>query len=81
MGIGEILGQALDEKRTKPRVGMTVICFVDGPTDGRTCSAKVVRVHDRDRVDLQLRTGELVTATYAGASSAPRPPQSWDFIV
>jgi hypothetical protein len=28
-----------------------------------------------------LRTGERVSARYASAASAPRPPMSWDFIV
>lgn len=86
--VGKLMGQALEEKRTKPRVGMTVIYFIDGPTNGRTRAAKVTRVIDRDRVELQWQTrrghrydSEPVTATYAPASRAPRPAGSWDFIV
>jgi hypothetical protein len=79
--VGKLIGQALEEKRTKPRVGMTVIYYVDGPSDGRVSSAKVIRVHDRDKIDIELRDGSRHAATWAGASRAPRPAGSWDFIV
>ncbi len=86
--VGKLIGQALEEKRTKPRVGMTVIYFIDGPTDGRTRAAQITRVIDRDRVELKWQVrrkhrydGGPVVATYAPASSAPRPAGSWDFLV
>lgn len=79
--ITDIVQTSLEQRRTKPRVGQTVVCYYDGPSDGRTVAGRVVKVRNRDIVDLELRTGERVTAKYAPASAAPRPPLSWDFML
>jgi hypothetical protein len=86
----------LDEKRAELlRPGMTVVVFIDGPSDGRVRAAKVMRVIDHDTVELEFTQGPpyarrsphtpatrpRLTATYAGSRGAPRPANSWDFIV
>lgn len=79
MSIADWIGRALDDRRTKPRSGMRVAYFPDGAVTIRATSATIVRAIDRNTVELELKDGSRVTATWATGKG--RPPRSWDFLV
>lgn len=85
MNPGDLMNKTLSERRRKPRVGQTVVYYIDGPANERVSAAKIVHVIDVDTVELELRDGRRFTSRYASAwtspNNTPRPPGSWDYIV